>query len=135
MTAPNSPSGFHAKDGWYFERIDDAGTVRLTAPNSMGAGARQVVDLDEGTWASAVASVSATGETRETWDDARELHHRSGPQPPLPARGWNASVQVYCPRCGELVAGRVEVDDVRWGGASVVVNLSREVLIDHGCAR
>lgn len=66
-------SGFHARDNWFFRREDD-GSVRILAPDSMGPGAHQVVTLDADTWASAVASVSAIGETSETFQAARCFH-------------------------------------------------------------
>jgi len=71
MTVENS--GFHARDNWFFRREDD-GSVRIVAPDSMGPGAHQTVVLDANTWASAVASVSAAGETSETFQAARQFH-------------------------------------------------------------
>lgn len=65
--------GFHAHSGWYFRREDD-GTVRIVAPDSLGAGANQRVELDAGTWASVIASVSASGGTSETFAAAKALH-------------------------------------------------------------
>lgn len=59
MTVPDT--GFHAKGGWYFRREDD-GSVTIQAPDSMGPGAHQVVTLDANTWASIVASMSASTE-------------------------------------------------------------------------
>ncbi|MFI7126011.1 hypothetical protein ACIBQ1_09975 [Nonomuraea sp. NPDC050153] len=67
------PKGFHAKNGWYFRREDD-GSVHIAAPDSMGPGASQVVTLDANTWASVVASVSATGETGDTFSQALVFH-------------------------------------------------------------
>lgn len=67
------PGGFHAKDMWFFRREDD-GSVRITAPDSMGPGAHQVVTLDASTWASVVASVSAQGETSDTYRAALDFH-------------------------------------------------------------
>lgn len=64
---------FHARDNWFFRREDD-GSVHITAPDSMGPGAHQVVTLDADTWASVVASVSAGGETSETFHAARRFH-------------------------------------------------------------
>jgi hypothetical protein len=61
-------SQFHAKEGWYFERLEDGG-VRVTFSNYH-------VDLDANTWASAVASVSAMGENAETFEAALEWHNR-----------------------------------------------------------
>lgn len=65
--------GFHARDGWYFRRQAD-GAVRILAPDSLGPGAHQLVDLDANTWASVVASVSAVGESIETWREALAFH-------------------------------------------------------------
>lgn len=66
-------SGFHARDNWFFRREDD-GSVHILAPDSMGPGAHQVVTLDANTWASVVASVSARGETSESFQTARSFH-------------------------------------------------------------
>lgn len=73
MNAELDPPGFHARDGWYFRREPD-GTVRILAPDSLGPGANQRIDLDANTWASVVASVSAAGETSETWRAALAFH-------------------------------------------------------------
>jgi hypothetical protein len=67
------PTGFHARDGWFFRR-EPNGSVRLTAPDSLGAGARQTVVLDPDTWASVVASVCAVGEDSDTFRAARNFH-------------------------------------------------------------
>jgi hypothetical protein len=67
--------GFHAHDGWYFRRETD-GSVRILGPDSLGPGAHQAVTLDVATWASAVASVTAQGETAETFEAASALHGR-----------------------------------------------------------
>jgi hypothetical protein len=69
----NVIEGFHAHSDWYFRRKED-GSVLITAPDSLGPGAHQVVTLDANTWASVVASVSASGETAETWNAARQMH-------------------------------------------------------------
>jgi len=71
--------GFHASQGWWFRREDD-GSVRILAPDSMGAGAHQALTLDAGTWASAVASVSVAGGSGETHRAALTLH--DGPAGP-----------------------------------------------------
>jgi hypothetical protein len=68
--------GFHARDGWYFRREDD-GSVHITAPDSMGPGAHQVVTLDPETWASVVASVSARGDNVNTFIAAHRFHEGS----------------------------------------------------------
>lgn len=65
--------GFHARDGWYFRREPD-GAVHITAPDSAGPGASQVVTLGPDTWASVVASASQRGETAETFAQAQAFH-------------------------------------------------------------
>lgn len=65
--------GFHAHSGWYFRREPD-GSVRITAPDSIGPGAHQTVVLDPDTWASAVASVSASGDDGATFRAAERFH-------------------------------------------------------------
>ena len=56
-------SGFHAKDGWYFERMED-GSVRISAAVQRST---ETLVVDAATWASIVAAVSATGGTSETF--------------------------------------------------------------------
>lgn len=65
--------GFHARDRWFFRREDD-GSVRILAPDSLGPGASQKVVLDPNTWASVVASVSASGEDGATFGAAERFH-------------------------------------------------------------
>jgi hypothetical protein len=73
---------FHAKDGWYFDRLD-GGQVRITkrvpvlSDDGEYASERaviEIVELDENSWASVVASVSEKGEDRDTFDAAQRLH-------------------------------------------------------------
>ncbi len=70
---------FHWKDGWYFERLDD-GSVRIRhedpATKAEGAYVENdvCIDIPIDSWASIVASVSAKGETSETWKEALHLH-------------------------------------------------------------
>lgn len=59
---------FHAKDGWYFGRAED-GWVHIVSPHDE-------VRLDPDTWASAIASVSAQGDTAEAFQEARDFHHK-----------------------------------------------------------
>ena len=59
---------FHAKEGWYFGRLED-GSVRIITPDPA-----VTVKLDPDLWASAVASVSAQGDTAEAFQKASELH-------------------------------------------------------------
>lgn len=65
--------GFHAHSGWYFHR-ESNGSVRILAPDSLGPGAHQLGVFDPDTWASIVASVSASGETGDTWRAAKDFH-------------------------------------------------------------
>jgi hypothetical protein len=70
--------GFHAHSGWYFRR-DHGGHVVIEVAESdrEDAPLRMAAVFDPDTWASAVASVSAAGETAETWHAARDLHSRA----------------------------------------------------------
>lgn len=63
------PMAFHARDGWYFERVDDVrpGLVAITHPGGE-------ISFDADTWASIVASVSAVGENAESFKAAETLH-------------------------------------------------------------
>lgn len=75
--APPRLGAFHALEGFFFERLED-GAVRISCwstPN--GSDRVGLVDIPADTWCSAVASVSAEGETAGTWTDAVQLHgHR-----------------------------------------------------------
>lgn len=62
--------GFHAQDGWYFERQPD-GSVKISA--AVQRCIEEIV-LTPDTWASIVASVSAASETSARWNQAREFH-------------------------------------------------------------
>ena len=65
---------FHHRDGWFFKRMDD-GTVRIQKRTN-DAESRVEIEhfIDESSWASVVASVSAFGENGETHDAALDLH-------------------------------------------------------------
>jgi len=72
---------FHYKDGWYFSRLEDGSVLieKESEQKTWKAGrmsplitARIVIDPDG--WASIVASVSAFGDTAETFKHASELH-------------------------------------------------------------
>jgi hypothetical protein len=76
--------GFHSRDGFYFERLED-GTVRVSlclhglantgrADQAPVAVVVRSVDLPENEWASVVASVSSLGDTGENWQRARDFH-------------------------------------------------------------
>jgi len=66
---------FHAVDGLYFERAPDGGVVitKMNTPKA-DSGIAMQFKVDAGTWASAVASVSVLGESRETFDLAAQFH-------------------------------------------------------------
>ena len=63
----------HAKDGWYFKRHED-GSVEITAKRGQKNKPRAQVVLTAAEWASAITSVSAKGETAETFAKALALH-------------------------------------------------------------
>lgn len=80
---------FHAKGGWHFHRLPDGGVriskqVPVIVHDEFGYVADREhpgrfvvvdqVDVDAGTWASIVASVSKGGETGESFHAAEELH-------------------------------------------------------------
>lgn len=60
---PTMYAGFHAHDGWYFERLSD-GSVKINAAVSR---CTEEITLSPGTWASAVASMTAEGETSQSY--------------------------------------------------------------------
>jgi hypothetical protein len=62
---------FHHKDGWYFGRLHD-GSVLIQKRGLDGGILEHVIDVDS--WASIVAAVSVSGETRESWQLARVFH-------------------------------------------------------------
>ena len=67
---------FHSIYGWYFERMENGG-VRIRKMDERHDHQDEIilaVELPADTWASAVASVSAEGETSETFNAARALH-------------------------------------------------------------
>lgn len=70
--------GFHARDGWFVRREEGGGVhLYLVPPPHVGHRAPEVaaeVHLDRVTWASVVATVSAAGETADTFARARRLH-------------------------------------------------------------
>ena len=63
--------GFHAKEGWYFKRLED-GQVEVKHMSGKFTVCRAVFDKD--TWASIVASVSSLGEDGSTFRRAEALH-------------------------------------------------------------
>jgi hypothetical protein len=79
---------FHAHSGLYFERRESGDVVvskRVpvldVAGRALNPPAFAVVEqwtLEDATWASVMASVSARGETGGTWQEAREFHNWTG---------------------------------------------------------
>jgi hypothetical protein len=63
-------TGFHANDGWYFERQDD-GSVKISAAVDRST---ETITLPPAAWASVVTAVSAQGETSETYQAALQMH-------------------------------------------------------------
>ena len=63
--------GFHSQDGWYFKRAEDGGVILTVTQGDFEA----QVHLDDSTWASAVASVSARSETGGTYRAALDFHN------------------------------------------------------------
>lgn len=74
-------SEFHARDGLYFARFSD-GSVMVSIKQVINEEGRrvlwekEVIRLDANTWASAVASVCARGESAETSAGALAFHGR-----------------------------------------------------------
>lgn len=65
----------HVRDGLYVERLPD-GSVKVRLEPIGGAAPAEVV-LPADTWASVIATVSARGETADTWNEARQYHNRA----------------------------------------------------------
>lgn len=65
-------SWFHANDNIFFTR-HDRGEVEIMTKEIDGRTNHWTIEAD--TWASVVASVSVSGETKQTWDEARALHN------------------------------------------------------------
>jgi hypothetical protein len=65
---------FHAHSGWFFHR--DNSDVVISRGDAFEA-TKEIVRFDGNTWASIVASVSAAGETAETFKAALNLHGNS----------------------------------------------------------
>lgn len=62
--------GFHAKDGWYFERRPD-GTVMISAAVQR---CTETLEIGPAEWASIVAAVSRDGGTSQTFAAAQAIH-------------------------------------------------------------
>ncbi len=66
---------FHYKDNWYFERLDD-GSVKISNPTMHTMKGIFTLTIDPDSWASIMASVSAQGETAESFQEARNFHEK-----------------------------------------------------------
>ena len=74
-----TPSGYHWQDGWYFERITDPnperfGWVRIRHIPKVEEAPDVDIEIEPGSWASIVASVSVMGEIGHTFELAKALH-------------------------------------------------------------
>ena len=68
---------FHYKDGWYFERLEKGGSVKITYPGGWIDDKKRDEEelvIDHSSWASIVASVTPTGDNAETFSAAEKLH-------------------------------------------------------------
>jgi hypothetical protein len=69
---------FHVKNGLWFERTEN-GSVHLVkkADARDNAPVMEDIVIDDSSWASIVATVSAQGETGETYREALAFHNRA----------------------------------------------------------
>lgn len=56
--------GFNVKGRWYFRHGSD-GSVHISAPDSLGPGASQVITLTAEEWAAVAASMASPPESAE----------------------------------------------------------------------
>ncbi len=68
MDAIGLKSIFHTQDGFFFGRMANGSVVVMHNAD--------FTTLDDSSWASAVASVCARGESGETYDEALTLHRK-----------------------------------------------------------
>lgn len=74
---------FHWKHGWYFERLNEKehnrpdGTVKIFHSGEAGVSPGNIsLYIDPASWASIVASVTASGDNAETFSLAEKLHQK-----------------------------------------------------------
>jgi len=102
----DAPGWIHSSDGWYWRRCENGDVAivrRIQEPDDRGAQLYRITAaqrVDESTWTSIVAHVSAHGETIETFRSARALHHGDVSSPAAPAPdpaedSYQAAVTVY----------------------------------------
>jgi hypothetical protein len=93
--------GFHAQDGWYFRRLDEGGVEILDTRGT------RTLKLDANGWVSVMASMSASGETAETFQGARDFHLAEHPVTaglsPHARRELDALAQVRGPQWAEAI--------------------------------
>lgn len=65
---------FHINRGWTAQRTEN-GSVHIVGHDAVGVAVVELMMTDT-EWASVVASVSASGETGETFGAALDLHNR-----------------------------------------------------------
>jgi len=71
---------FHLKDNWFFERRTDDGDVRIYHEDLEADQENDIVeydiclDIDAGSWASIVASVSKPGDIAEVYQKVIAIH-------------------------------------------------------------
>lgn len=71
---------FHLEQGICFKRMDDNGSVRIRKykqpiPNDETPEIEFECTVDDSSWASVVASVSARDEDADTWQEALDYHN------------------------------------------------------------
>ena len=67
-------TGFHAKEGLFFERQEDGSVAVKIATYPGKPEVERVVVLDAAAWGSVVSAVSASGENGPRWRLAKALH-------------------------------------------------------------
>ena len=67
-------TGFHAKEGLFFERQEDGSVAVKIATYPGKPEVERIVVLDADAWASVVSVVSASGENGPRWRLAKALH-------------------------------------------------------------
>ena len=80
---------FHAKDGWYFERLDN-GSVHLFKKAADGYHNTADLVMDANIWASVISSVSINGEANGGFYQALDFHNKLQPveEPQLSSQEW-----------------------------------------------
>lgn len=73
---PAQRNGFHWREGWYFERLNDHVRVIKYADGGRSNEIEHAMVIPPNEWASIVASVSKQGETSESYQAALDYHSR-----------------------------------------------------------